>query len=119
MYPVSADFDIATLHGRVVEMICVTAYSFYVHLTEHVTITVGGEYALLDAGQTDPVVGSPAASDLDARLFRLIEATLETAEFDAQSNLSLSFSNGLSLQLLNCPAYESFEITISGRRMIF
>jgi hypothetical protein len=109
MYGLPKNFDLTTLKGRHLELICFAAYSVYLHFENHLLITVVGAFRHIMAGE---VVGDPGRFPLsESRLMRLLTHEVKEIQGQTDGTLHLTFSNGDTLVIFgdNGP-YESYHI---------
>jgi hypothetical protein len=119
MHGLKKDIDLSFLNGRELIQLCIGLYQAIFKFDEEVAISVEGEFRYFD-GQDEwtwrPEHGSAL---LAARTAALLGATIEGFESNANGTLSLTFSNGRYLTILDSnKEYESYDITGAGQTIV-
>lgn len=119
MHGLRENVDLSFLKGRELIQLCVGHYQTIFKFDEDVAISVEGEFRYSD-GQDEliwrPEPGSPA---LAARVTTLLGAIVKNLESNASGTLTLIFSNGRRLIVIDSSKeFESYTITRPGQTIV-
>ena len=119
MYGLRNGTDLSFLSGRSVEQIAIGVYQIVFGFDEDVRISVYFEFHYFD-GQAEWIWRpEPGCAFVAARAVALLEATIETLESNRDGTLTLAFSNGHRLTILDSSKeYESYDITRPGQTIV-
>lgn len=113
------EIDLSFLNGRELVQIAIGLYHISFRFDEEVAISVEGEFRYFD-GQSECVWKSEAsAAQIAGRTVSLLGATIRNFESHEDGTLTLAFSNGQRLTIVdNSKQYESYHITLPGRTIV-
>ncbi len=119
MHGLKKEIDLRFLIGRELIQVVIGLYQASFRFDKDIAISVEGEFIYFD-GQAEWTWRSDAdAAQIAARTVSLLGATIQS--FDGQENgtLSLVFSNGQRLTVLDSSKeYESYDITRPGQTIV-
>ena len=119
MYGLSKDTDLSFLNGREVEQVAIGVYQIHFGFDEDVRISVEGQFAYFDGQEEWVWKPEPGAARIAARTVSLLGATIKTFDGKEDGTLSLAFSNGQRLTIVdNSKQYESYNITRPGQTIV-
>jgi hypothetical protein len=115
MYGLKKEIDLSFLDGRELIQVAIGLYHTSFRFDEDVAISVEGEFRYFD-GQAEWIWKSEqAAALIAAKTVSLLGATIQSFEGQGNGTLSLVFSNGQRLTILDSSKeYESYDITRPG-----
>jgi hypothetical protein len=108
-------FDWSATIGKVVEMVCFSEFSVYLHLEDLLLLQIEAEFSF---GKTEtnsqslcsfPIVNSELPSLVGSKV---INATLQ------DGMLELLFSNRLSVSVFTAGPYEAVQVSYRGQRFV-
>lgn len=119
MYGLRKDIDLSFLNGREVGQVAIGIYQIQFGFDEDVRISVEGQFAYFDGQEEWVWKPEPGAALIAARTVSLLGATIQTFDGKEDGTLTLTFSNGQRLTIVdNSKEYESYDITLPGRTII-
>ena len=119
MYGLSKEIDLSFLNGREVVQVAIGLYQIQFGFDEDVRIAVEGQFAYFDGQEEWIWRPEPGAAQLAARTIALLGATVQTFAAQEDGTLTLNFSNGHRLTIVdNSKEYESYDITRPGQTII-
>jgi hypothetical protein len=115
MYGLKKEIDLNFLNGRELIQVAIGLYRISFRFDEDVAISVEGEFTYFD-GQAEWTWKSEAgAMQIASRTVSLLGATILSFEGHENGTLSLVFSNGQRLTILDSSKeYQSYDITWPG-----
>jgi hypothetical protein len=119
MYGLKKEMDLSFLNGRELIQIAVGLYHISFRFDEDVAISVEGEFRYFN-GQAEWIwKPEPGSAQIAARTVALLATTIETFESHENGTLTLMFSNGHRLTILDSSKeYESYDITRPGQTIV-
>jgi hypothetical protein len=119
MYGLSKDIDLSFLNGREVQQVAIGVYQIQFGFDEDVRISVEGRFTYFDGHEEWVWNPEPGAAQLAARTLSLLGATVQALDAQKDGTLTLNFSNGHRLTIVdNSTEYESYDITRPGQTII-
>jgi hypothetical protein len=119
MYGLSKDIDLRFLDGREVEQVAIGVYQIQFGFDEDVRISVEGQFAYFDGQQEWTWKPEPGAVQIAARTVSLLGATIQIFDGKEDGTLTLTFSNGQRLTIVdNSEQFESYDITRPGQTIV-
>jgi hypothetical protein len=119
MYGLSKDIDLSFLSGREVIQVAIGVYQIIYGLDEDVKISVQSQLTYFDGKSESVWKPEPGSAQIAARTVTLLGASIETFESHENGTLTLMFSNGHRLTILDSSKeYESYDITRPGQTII-
>lgn len=117
MYGLEEATDMSFLRGRELIQIAVGLYQVIFAFDEQVTISVEGSYELHNEASIS--IWTPGATQAAAAALSLLGATIANVRGEANGTLTLTFSEGRSLVILDSSKnYESYQITQPGNTIV-
>ncbi len=119
MYGLKKEIDLSFLNGRELIQVAIGLYHTSFRFDEDVAISVEAEFSYFN-GQAEWIwKPEPGAAQIAARTVSLLGATIQTFEGQGNGTLSLVFSNGQRLTILDSSKeYESYDITRPGQTIV-
>src|SRR6266704_2806431 len=119
MYGLKKEIDLSFLNGRELIQVAIGLYPTSFRFDEDVAISVEAEFSYFN-GQAEWIwKPEPGAAQIAARTVSLLGATIQTFEGQGNGTLSLVFSNGQRLTILDSSKeYESYDITRPGQTIV-
>jgi hypothetical protein len=119
MYGLRKDLDLNFLSGRELIQVAIGLYQISFRFDEDLAISVEGEFRYFD-GQGEWIWKSEqGAAQLAAKTVSLLGATIQSFEGEGNGTLSLVFSNGHRLTILDSSKdYQSYDITRPGSTIV-
>ena len=118
MYGLPKDFDATFLVGLTLEMICFNINQVYLHFSDHVMITIEGDF-LYQVSPSDNASRTTSPPILKSNLMQLLEHSVSKASGDKDGTLTMVFDNGQIIKLLDTlPNYESYKFKHGERTII-
>ena len=119
MHGLGKDVDLSFLNGRKVELVAIGAYQLVFGLDDEVRISVYSEFKYFDGRDEWTWKPELAAAQVAARTVSLLESSIVSFEGRTDGTLSLTFSNGQRLMLLDsCKEFDSYDITRPGQTIV-
>jgi uncharacterized protein DUF6188 len=119
MHGLSKDVDLNFLNGRQVEQVAIGVYEIIFGFDEDVKITAYSQISYFDGQEEWIWKPEPGAAQIAARTVSLLGATIQSFEGQENGTLSLMFSNGQRLTILDSSKeYESYDITRHGSTIV-
>lgn len=119
MHGLGKDIDLSFLNGRQVELVAIGAYQIVFGLDEEVRISVYSEFNYFDGRDEWTWKAEPAAAQVAARTVSLLGSSIASFEGRIDGTLSLTFSNGQRLTLLDSSKeFDSYDITRPGQTIV-
>ena len=119
MFGLKKDIDLSFLNGREVEQVSVGLYQVQFGFDEDVRISVEGEFRYFDGREKWIWRPEPDKTQTAARAVDLLGATIEKVDWKEDGTLTLTFSNGHRLTILDSSKqFESYDITRPGTRIV-
>jgi hypothetical protein len=119
MYGLSKDIDLTFLNGRQVEQVAIGANEIIFGFDEDVRISAYSQFSYFDGRKEWIWKPEPGTAKIAARSSSLLGATIQTFEGREDGTLTLTFSNGQRLTVLDTSSeYESYLITRSGETIV-
>ena len=119
MYGLKKDIDLSFLNGREVGQIAVGLYQVQFGFDEDVRISVEGEFHYFDGREECSWMPEPGKAPIAAKTVDLLGATVEKVDWKEDGTLTLTFSNGHRLTILDSSKeFESYDITRPGRTIV-
>jgi len=110
MYGLSKDLDLNFLKGRQVEQVAIGVYQIIFGFDEDVKISAYSQFSYFDGQEEWIWKPGPGAAQIAARTVSLLGATIQSFEGQENRTLSLVFSNGQRLTILDSSKeYESYD----------
>jgi Family of unknown function (DUF6188) len=119
MYGLKKEMDLSFLNGRELIQIAVGLYHISFRFDEDVAISVEGEFRYFN-GQAEWIWKSEqGAAQIAAKTMSLLGTTIERFESHEDGTLTLMFSNGHRLTIVDSSKeYESYDITRPGQTIV-
>jgi hypothetical protein len=119
VYGLSKDIDLSFLIGRELRQVAIGLYQIIFGFDEEVRISVESEFKFFD-GQREsiwkPRVGAP---QIAAQTLCLLGDRVDRYEARADGTLSLAFTNGCRLTVLDSSKeFQSYDITRPGQTIV-
>lgn len=119
MYGLKQDIDLSFLKGRELTQIAIGLYHISFRFDEDVAISVEAEFHYFDGETEWTWKYQPNSSAVAGRALALLGSTIETFQANREGTLTLSFSNGQRLTVLDSSKeYESYDITCPGKTIV-
>jgi hypothetical protein len=119
MYGLNKGIDLSFLNGREVIQVAIGIYQIIFGFDEDVRISVESQFTYFDGSDEWVWKPEPGAAQIAARTVSLLGATIESFEGQANGTLTLTFSNGQRLTILDSSKeYESYDITRPGQTIV-
>ncbi|MGA2481766.1 MAG: DUF6188 family protein [Candidatus Acidiferrales bacterium] len=119
MYGLTTGIDLSFLNGREVIQIAIGVYQIQFGFDEDVIISVQSQFNYFDGQQEWIWKPEPGAAQIAARAVSLLGATIHSFQGQENGTLSLVFSNGQRLTILDSSKeYESYDITRPGSTIV-
>ena len=119
MYGLGKDLNLNFLNGRQVGQVAIGLSEVSFGLDEDVAITAYSEFSFFDGQREWTWKPEEGAAQTAARTVSLLGATIERFEGQENGTLSLEFSNGQRLTILDSSKeYESYDITRPGSTIV-
>ncbi|MGI0085014.1 MAG: DUF6188 family protein [Nitrososphaerales archaeon] len=119
MYGLRTDIDLGFLKGREIIQVAIGVYQIIFGFDDDVRISVEGEFSYFDGQSGSVWRPEPGGAQIASRTLSLLGATIETFTGEENGTLTLTFSNGHRLTILdNSKEYESYDITRPGETIV-
>lgn len=119
MHGLGKDIDLSFLNGRQVELVAIGTYQIVFGLDDEVRISVYSEFNYFDGQNEWTWKPEPAAAQVAARTVSLLGSSIVSFEGRTDGTLSLTFSNGQRLTLLDSSKeFDSYDITRPGQTIV-
>jgi hypothetical protein len=119
MYGLRKDIDLGFLRDREVIQVAIGVYQIQFGFDEDVRISVEGQFAYFDGQEEWVWKPEQGAAQIAARTVALLGATIQSFEGQENGTLTLMFSNGQRLTIVdNSKEYESYDITRPGKTIV-
>jgi hypothetical protein len=119
MYGLRKDIDLSFLVGRELEQVAIGVYQIIFGFDEDVRISVESQFRYFDGQQESAWKPEPGAAQIASQTVSLLGAVVQTFKADENGTLSLLFSNGQRLTILDSSKeYESYDITRPGMTIV-
>jgi hypothetical protein len=119
MYGLKKDIDLSFLNGRELGQVAIGLYHIRFGFDEDVAISVEGGFGYFDGQAEWTWRPEPGSAQIAARTIALLGASIDGFEGKADGTLTLMFSNGQRLTILdNSKEYESYDITRPGQTIV-
>jgi Family of unknown function (DUF6188) len=113
------DIDLSFLKGREVGQIAIGLYQVQFGFDEDVRISVEAEFRYFDGREEWNWKPEPGKAQVAARTVGLLGRTVEKVEWKEDGTLTLGFSDGQRLTVLDSSEeFESYDVTRPGRKII-
>jgi hypothetical protein len=108
------------LNGKQLEMLCFAPYSLYFHFSEHIMLTIEGEFQHVFRENGKKKLQQYLFPITTSELPRLLSEQVQSVEMaSSDGSLQLRFSNGDRLTIYGGSSpYESFRIKHNGAELI-
>lgn len=115
MYGLKKEIDLSFLNGRELIQVAIGLYQISFRFDEDVAISVEGEFCYFDGQAESTWKAETAAAQIASRTVSLLGSTIRSYAGREDGTLSLVFSNGQRLTILDSSKeYESYDITRPG-----
>jgi len=112
MYGLNKNLDLSFLRGRQVEQVAIGTYQIIFGFDEDVKISTYIEFRYFDGQEECVWKPEPGAAQLASRTVSLLGAKIQSFESQENGTLTLVFSNGHRVTILDSSKeYESCDIT--------
>jgi hypothetical protein len=119
MYGLREGLDLRFLNGRELIQVAIGVYQIQFGFDEDVRISVESQFSYFNGKEELIWKPEPGAAEIAARAVALLGATIEKFHGQEDGTLTLGFSNGHRLTILdNSKEYESYDITLPGRTIV-
>jgi hypothetical protein len=119
MYGLKKDTDLTFLNGREVILVSIGVYQVIYGLDEDVKISVQSQFTYFDGKSESVWKTGPGCAQIASRTVALLGTTIERFESRESGTLTLMFSNGHRLTVLDSSKeYESYDITRPGQTIV-
>jgi Family of unknown function (DUF6188) len=119
MYGLRKNVDLSFLNGRQVEQIAIGTYQIIFGFDEDVKISAYIEFRYFDGEEEWIWKPEPSAAQIAGRSVSLLGSKIRTFEGQENGTLTLVFSNGRRLTILDSSKeYESYDITCPGQTIV-
>jgi hypothetical protein len=119
VYGLRKDIDLSFLNAREVIQVAIGVYQIQFGFDEDVIISVEGQFNYFDGQEESIWKPEPGAAQIAARTVALLGATIQSFEGHEDGTLTLTFSNGQRLTILDSSKqYESYDITRPGETIV-
>ncbi len=119
MYGLKKDIDWSFLQGREVGQIAIGLYQVQFGFDEDVRISVEAEFRYFDGREEWNWKPEPGKAQVGARTVGLLGRTVEKVEWKEDGTLTLGFSDGQRLTVVDSSEeFASYDVTRPGRKII-
>ena len=119
MYGLKKEIDLSFLTGRELIQVAIGSFQVQFHFDEDVAVSVEGEFRYFDGQQEWIWRQQPSLAHVAARTVAMLGASITSFEGSENGTLSITFSNGHRLTILDSSKeYESYDITRPGQTII-
>ena len=119
MYGLRRGIDLDFLNGRLLEQVAIGVYQIQFGFDEDLRISVEGQFAYFDGNEECVWKPESGAERLAAGTVALLGATVQAFDAQPDGTLTLKFSNGHRLTIVDSSKeYESYDITRPGQTIV-
>jgi|SRR5579862_417874 len=119
MYGLSENIDLSFLRGLEVGQVAIGTYQIIFGFDKDVRISVESQFIYFDGQHEWIWKPEPGSSQVAAQTLKLLGATVEKFNGQADGTLDLLFSNGCRLTILDSSSeYQSYDITRPGQTIV-
>jgi hypothetical protein len=119
MYGLRKDIDLSFLTGRQLQRVAIGEFQITFSFDGEVRISVYGQCRYFDGQKEWIWEPEPGSARIAARTVSLLGTTIQNFEGQENGTLSLAFSNGERLTILDSTKdYESYDITRPGETIV-